>query len=265
SAGFYLAQELAHRLWGEQEEMADKAEEGVVESRIQLLDEGISVLQEALKDHASHPMAPRMEQMLKTLQEEKDWLEKHGEEILTGKLPSPREVDAKPEKLEGVERTPDEEGQLPRVTIKTPRGKIVVDLYEDEAPNHVANFLSLVMEGFYDGLTFHRMEDWVTQGGCPDGTGGGGPGFRIKAEINEHQHDRGAFGMARSNDMDSAGSQFYFVKKPQHDIDKEYTIFGTVVSGMDVVDRLQKGDKIDGITIVRLRDKDYKPVVIRAE
>jgi cyclophilin family peptidyl-prolyl cis-trans isomerase len=151
------------------------------------------------------------------------------------------------------------------VTLHTDRGKIVVELFEDEAPNHVANFVALILEGFYDDLVFHRVEDWVTQTGCPDGTGGGGPGYRIEAEFNEHKHYRGAFGMARSSEEDSAGSQFYFVKKPKHEIDGQYTIFGRVIEGMGVVDRILKNDRLTEIKVNVLRDKEYVPKVIRAE
>jgi cyclophilin family peptidyl-prolyl cis-trans isomerase len=264
-AGFFLAQEFALRLWGEQEVLADKDEDGVNDARILLLDEGIAVLTEALEIHGRHPMTAHMERLRGTLQAERGWVQEHGAAILAARKPAPRKGSPKKEKLAPVKRVPDEAGRLPRVTLHTDRGVIVVELFEDEAPNHVANLVALALEGFYDDLVFHRVEDWVTQTGCPDGTGMGGPGHRIAAEFNEHKHDRGAFGMARSNEENSAGSQFYFVKKPQHNIDGQYTIFGKVVEGMDVVDRIQKNDRLNKIEVNVLRDKEYVPDVIQTE
>ncbi|MHC5038669.1 MAG: peptidylprolyl isomerase [Planctomycetota bacterium] len=262
-AGYFLAQELAIRLFDEQKEMADKEEEDVNESRLSLLEEGITVLNEAIELHQGHPFETPMMRLLETFRLERDWIQSHGAVLLAAKEPVPKMINPKPEKSEKAAYLDDKPGQLPIVTFKTDLGEIVVELYEDDAPNHVANFISLVLEGFYDGLIFHRVEDWVIQTGCPDGNGGGGPGYRIKAEITKHKHDRGAFGMARSQDMDSAGSQVYFVKTPQHNIDGQYTIFGRVLTGMDVVDRMQKGDKLLEIVPDRIRRKTYQPKVIQ--
>ncbi len=148
-----------------------------------------------------------------------------------------------------------------RVVIKTSKGDITIRLYPKDAPNTVATFLELVSSGFYDGTTFHRVEPgFVIQGGDPltkqPGTdpqlyGTGGPGFRLKAEFNQRKHDLGAVAMARSQDRDSAGSQFYITLAPQPMLDGQYTVFGQVVSGMDVVKRITKGDKMESVTIVR--------------
>ncbi|MHC5037345.1 MAG: peptidylprolyl isomerase [Planctomycetota bacterium] len=165
------------------------------------------------------------------------------------------------EKKTGPKRLTDAPGSLPRVRLKTDRGEIVLELFEDDAPNHVANFISLVLEGFYDGLVFHRVEDWIVQGGCPEGIGNGGPGYRIKAEITLRSHQRIAVGMARAWEMDSAGSQFYILKKTMTPLDGKYTIFGRVVSGMETVDRLQKGDMIMKAVVDQMRDKAYRPRV----
>lgn len=136
------------------------------------------------------------------------------------------------------------------VTIETDKGNIVMELYPKEAPLSVANFVKLVNKGFYNGLTFHRVEDWVVQGGDPTGTGSGGAGENVKAEFNNNlHHDRGVLGMARSQDPDSASSQFYIVKQQMRQIDGQYTLFGTVVEGMDVVDKLAVGDKMNKVTV----------------
>jgi peptidyl-prolyl cis-trans isomerase B (cyclophilin B) len=262
TAGIYLAESLAWKLWEEQKGMIDKTEDGVNERRITLLDEGITVLSQAVEDNSSHPMKPMIEKMLESFRAEREWIAKYGEEILASKAPVLKDIRPEPHKMEKAKQVDDKTGNLSVVTLKTDRGEIVVELFEDDAPNHVANFISLVCEGFYDGLVWHRVEDWVIQTGDPEGTGAGGPGYKIDAEITKHGHDRGAFGMARSEAMDSAGSQFYIVKKPQHDIDGKYTIFGRVLSGMDVADRIKKGDKLTEITLDVIRAREYRPRVV---
>ena len=136
-------------------------------------------------------------------------------------------------------------------TIDTSKGKIVCELFPKEAPITVNSFVFLAREKFFDGLTFHRVEEWVIQGGDPEGTGRGGPGYQIKneGENNTHTHVVGTLAMARSQDPDSAGSQFYILKKDAHWLDKKYTIFGQVTEGMDVVNKIEVGDEIKSVKI----------------
>jgi peptidyl-prolyl cis-trans isomerase B (cyclophilin B) len=130
-------------------------------------------------------------------------------------------------------------------------GIIKIEFFAADAPKTVENFVTLAKKGFYNGLTFHRIEPgFVVQGGDPKGDGTGGPGYKIKAEFNKNQHERGAVAMARSNDPDSAGSQFYITLAPAHFLDGKYTVFGKVVSGMNIVDNIKKGDKMKTVTIV---------------
>jgi peptidylprolyl isomerase/peptidyl-prolyl cis-trans isomerase B (cyclophilin B) len=130
-------------------------------------------------------------------------------------------------------------------------GEIKFDFFPEDAPKTVENFVTLARKGFYDGLTFHRVEPgFVVQGGDPQGNGMGGPGYKIKAEFNKQKHVRGAVAMARSNDPDSAGSQFYIVLAPANFLDGKYTVFGMVTSGMDVVDKIRVGDKMKSVKIV---------------
>ena len=130
-------------------------------------------------------------------------------------------------------------------------GIIKIEFFADDAPKTVENFVTLAKKGFYNGLTFHRIEpNFVIQGGDPKGDGTGGPGYKIKAEFNKNKHDRGAVAMARSNDPDSAGSQFYIVLAPSNFLDGKYTVFGKVVSGMNIVDNVKKGDKMKSVTIM---------------
>ena len=130
-------------------------------------------------------------------------------------------------------------------------GEIKIDFFPEDAPKTVENFVTLAKKGFYDGLTFHRVEpNFVVQGGDPKGNGTGGPGYKVKAEFNKQQHVRGAVAMARSNDPDSAGSQFYITLAPAHFLDGKYTVFGIVTSGMDVADKIRVGDKMKSVKIV---------------
>ncbi len=130
-------------------------------------------------------------------------------------------------------------------------GTITIELYPDVAPQTVEAFKKLVEKGFYDGLTFHRViPGFMAQGGDPDGTGMGGPGYNLKAEFNDKKHVRGTLAMARSSDPDSAGSQFYICYGPQPHLDGQYTIFGQVTGGMEYVDQLHNGSKIIKMTLV---------------
>ncbi len=140
-------------------------------------------------------------------------------------------------------------------TISTVKGDIVVQLDASAAPQTVNNFVFLAQQGFYDGLTFHRVEPgFVIQGGDPAGTGGGGPGYTVPAEI-QLLHVEGAIAMARQSDQvnptrASSGSQFYITLAPTPFLDGAYTAFGQVVEGMDVVQSIAVGDVIEKITIV---------------
>jgi peptidyl-prolyl cis-trans isomerase B (cyclophilin B) len=130
-------------------------------------------------------------------------------------------------------------------------GEIRIEFYPEDAPKTVENFVTLAKKGFYDGLTFHRVvPGFVAQGGDPKGNGTGGPGYMIKAEFNKRRHVRGSLAMARSQDVDSAGSQFYITYGPQPHLDGSYTVFGQVVSGMEHVDAIKQGDRMRSVTIV---------------
>jgi len=124
-------------------------------------------------------------------------------------------------------------------TIDTTAGTIEVELYPKDAPQHVNSFIFLSRDGFYDGAIFHRViPGFMIQGGDPTGTGSGGPGYRIKAEFNDRKHVRGVFSMARTNDPNSAGSQFFVMHADSPHLDRQYTAFGKVTSGIEVVDKI---------------------------
>jgi len=130
-------------------------------------------------------------------------------------------------------------------------GEIRIEFYPADAPKTVENFVTLAKKGFYNGLTFHRVvPDFVVQGGCPKGNGTGGPGYQIKAEFNKQKHLRGTVAMARSQDPDSAGCQFYICYGATPHLDGQYTVFGKVVAGMELVDRIKQGDRMTSVAIV---------------
>ncbi len=122
-------------------------------------------------------------------------------------------------------------------------GDVTITLRPDLAPNHVARIKELVADGFYDGLTFHRVIDgFVAQGGCPDGNGTGGTGQKINAEFNDGKHVRGACSMARANDPNSADCQFFICLDDVSYLDNQYTVWGEVSGGLELVDALPKGE-----------------------
>src|SRR5690348_15565818 len=129
-------------------------------------------------------------------------------------------------------------------------GTIKFELYPDSAPKTVANFEKLANSGFYNGLTFHRVEPgFVVQGGDPNGNGTGGPGYKIPAEFNERKHVTGTLAMARSSDPNSAGSQFYICLAPAPFLDRQYTVFGQVLEGQDLVQKIRRGDKMKTVKV----------------
>ncbi|MBW7876441.1 MAG: peptidylprolyl isomerase [Candidatus Cloacimonetes bacterium] len=146
----------------------------------------------------------------------------------------------------------------PVVEITTRKGVIKLELFEDDAPNTVANFITLVDRGFYEGLNFHRKDPgFLVQGGDPDGTGEGNPGYFISSEVQAGLKNlKGTLGMA-DNGMDTAGSQFYILLNDAPHLDGRYTVFGKVIDGMPIVELLEVGDEILETKIISKRDRVY--------
>lgn len=143
---------------------------------------------------------------------------------------------------------------MKKAIIDTEKGKMEVEFFSDDAPNTVENFLSLSEKGFYDGLTFHRViPNFMIQGGCPKGDGTGGPGYHIDCELDgENQyHDRGVLSMAHAG-RNTGGSQFFICHNRQNTahLDRNHTVFGKVVEGLDVIDEIRQGDRIEKIRVV---------------
>lgn len=127
--------------------------------------------------------------------------------------------------------------------------EVVLEMFEEDAPNTVANFEKLANEGFYDGVVFHRViPGFVAQGGCPHGTGTGGPGYTINCEINPNKHERGSLAMAHRG-PNTGGSQFYICFKPQPHLDGVHTVFGKVIAGMEHVDAFKGQDKMESVRV----------------
>lgn len=137
--------------------------------------------------------------------------------------------------------------------IHTAKGVMKLEFFENDAPNTVKNFTDLAKKGFYDGLTFHRViPDFVIQGGCPDGTGAGGPGYSIDCELDgdNQYHDRGVLSMAHAG-RNTGGSQFFICHSRTNTahLDRNHTCFGKVVEGLEVIDEIQQGDKMEKVVI----------------
>ena len=140
------------------------------------------------------------------------------------------------------------------LTLETSKGPVVIEMRPDLAPGHVAHIKKLVAEGFYDGIVFHRViEGFMAQTGCPHGTGTGGSKYpNLKAEFNAEPHVRGTASMARSSSPDSANSQFFICFDDAGFLDRKYTVWGKVVSGMENVDKIKRGEPVrDPDTIVK--------------
>lgn len=159
---------------------------------------------------------------------------------------------------------PNDVEENPIVTITMEEGEpITVELYPETAPNTVANFISLIEDGFYDGLIFHRIiPDFMIQGGDPNGDGTGGPDYSIKGEFSSNgfentlEHDRGVLSMARSQAPDSAGSQFFIMTEKSPHLDGDYAAFGKVIDGMDSVDQIAEAERA-------AQDKQIKDQIIK--
>ncbi|MDG2054031.1 MAG: peptidylprolyl isomerase [Phycisphaerales bacterium] len=148
----------------------------------------------------------------------------------------------------------------PQALIKTDKGDITIELWNDVAPGHVDNFLKLTNDGFYNDLIFHRIiSNFMIQGGCPSGTGTGGPGWTIDAEFNDREHVEGTLSMARSSDPNSAGSQFFVCLGREHcqHLDGSYTAFGQVVDGIEVV-------RVIGAVDTDHQDRPMEPIHIES-
>ncbi|MBD3193018.1 MAG: peptidylprolyl isomerase [Candidatus Heimdallarchaeota archaeon] len=148
---------------------------------------------------------------------------------------------------------------MTKAILETEKGTIEIELFDDDSPNTVKNFVSLIEGGFYDGLTFHRVvDDFVIQGGCPDGTGGGGPGYKIPCETGgtKQVHKDGALSMAHAG-RNTGGSQFFIVLNQANckHLDRKHTVFGQTVKGFDVVKKIKQGDKILKATVEDVSEK----------
>ena len=142
---------------------------------------------------------------------------------------------------------------MTKAEIVTAKGTMKVEFYDNDAPKTVSNFVKLSKEGYYDGLNFHRvLSDFVIQGGCPNGTGAGGPGYSIDCELtgDNQYHDRGVLSMAHAG-KNTGGSQFFVCHSRNNTshLDKVHTCFGKVVDGLEVIDAIREGDKIEKVTI----------------
>ena len=142
---------------------------------------------------------------------------------------------------------------MQKATIKTEKGDMTVEFFQEDAPGTVKNFVELSEKGYYDGLTFHRViDDFVIQGGCPKGDGTGGPGYTIDCELDgdNQYHDRGVLSMAHAG-KNTGGSQFFIChnRKNTSHLDRRHTVFGKVVDGLEVIDEIKAGDKIEKIEI----------------
>jgi peptidyl-prolyl cis-trans isomerase B (cyclophilin B) len=161
--------------------------------------------------------------------------------------------------VEAAAKTIDFSKHKYQLVLDTSQGKITLDMLPDKAPGHVKNMLALAKIGFYDGLTFHRViKGFMIQGGCPEGTGMGGPGYTIKAEFNDTKHEPGVLSMARTSDPNSAGSQFFICLETVPHLDNQYTAFGKTADADSLAVVRKIGDVNTGA-----QDRPVQPVTIK--
>ena len=199
-------------------------------------------------------------------------LDAHGKELLAS-LPAEKKAWVTEQAIRQKESAAND---LPRVQLETNKGTIVIELFENEAPQTVGNFINLVEKHFYDGVTFHRvLAGFMAQGGDPTGSGSGGPGYKIYCECakpNARKHFRGTLSMAHAG-KDTGGSQFFLTFGPATHLDGRHTAFGRVIEGMDVLAKIQRRDpqslnpptpdKIVKAEVVRKRDHAYEPTKVK--
>lgn len=201
-----------------------------------------------------------------------DKLDPRGRDLLAS-LPAQKKALAAEQAIRDKEAAADD---LPRVKLETNKGTIVIELFENEAPQAVGNFVNLVEKHFYDGLTFHRvLAGFMAQGGDPTGSGSGGPGYKIYCETDKpeaRKHFRGTLSMAHAG-KDTGGSQFFLTFGPATHLDGRHTAFGRIIEGQDVLAKIQRRDpqspnpatpdKIVKAEVVRKRDHAYEPVKVK--
>jgi len=149
---------------------------------------------------------------------------------------------------------------LPQIQIQTDRGNMTIEMFEDDAPNTVANMIYLIEKGYYDGLNFHRViPDFMIQGGCPQGTGTGGPGYDFDDECTpERRHDSaGILSMANAG-PGTNGSQFFITHGPTPHLDGKHTVFGKVTEGLEVVNEIKQDDVMEKVLVLQKRDHVYE-------
>ena len=221
-------------------------------------------------------MAAAAAMVLSRLDEASNWLQKAEENGVqkpkVAELQAALEDERSKVDAEMVKRKADATADdRPRVKITTSQGDLVVELFEEEAPNTVANFISLVEKGFYDGTPFHRViGGFMAQGGDPTGTGTGGPGYAIECECdlpNARKHFLGTLSMAHAG-PNTGGSQFFLTFRPTEHLDEKHTVFGRVIEGFEVLPKITRTegemagpdrDKIVKATVLRKRDHAYEP------
>ncbi len=177
--------------------------------------------------------------------------------VKTGKKEAGKKNEKKAEKKVAPIKKAEKIKKNPIAVVETSMGTFKFKFFENKAPATCKSFIDLSKKGFYNGLIFHRIiPNFMIQGGCPDGTGKGGPGYNVKAEFNDIKHVPGTVSMARSRHPDSAGSQFFVCVASRRDLNRRYTGFGKVVEGYDVVEKISK-------VKTGAKDKPIKDVIIK--
>jgi peptidyl-prolyl cis-trans isomerase B (cyclophilin B) len=270
SAEFYMRLALARKLFTESRKLEDKSEDRDVQKRVRLLAEAVDVVDVCRKEDPDHPLVGEAQAMYERLQKELTWANKHGgaQSPETKRLRQRRTWSAdETHSSRRVEQMDDKPGELPQVTLETDHGAIVIELFEDDAPNHVANFIALVQEGALDGRAFYLAGEDRVECGCPDDTGGAKSDFVLDPEITLHEIRQGILGMVREKEegFESTGRRFFIARREIKDWKGKVTIFGRLLVGLVPLGKLKKGDRIKAAWLDKKRMHPYEPWVTFVE
>ncbi len=261
-AEVYIRMSLARKLFEDarKDEVSSKKED--VEARIKNLSEAVDQLEKCLKEFGGHPAAPDAKTMYEKIKSELSWAREHGGSF---DPKAPHRVwrkktwtAAEAKQARKLDHLDDKPGLESQVTIETSKGPIILALYEDDAPNHAANFISLVQEGYLDGKEITEADGLLVAAGLPADQKSV---YALKPEITVHKHEPGAVAMAVESGFESSGQRFHIMKSAAPDRDGKETVFARVIMGMDVVSKLVKGDKITAVWLDKKKMRDYYPLV----
>jgi len=264
STEFYFRLVFARRLYSQARHLEAKRDETSVQQRKVQLSEAVDTLALAHNRFPDHALAETAQKLFEALSKELEWVTRHQGSLSPE---TPREYKKKEWKKKvdkqarPVENMDDKPGENPQVTLETTQGVVVIELFEDDAPNHVANFISLVEEGSLDGRDFFDVRDTLVAAGCPNDDGSSVSEYLMNLEVTTHPIEAGSVGMMLDGENQSAGAKFFLARAPIPPWNGKITIFGRVLVGLSVLKKLTREDRLQSAWLDKKRLHDYAPMV----